>query len=1014
MNIKNHNVVKLTESDSKIKIIYTMSDIHIGVDNNRETEFYEIFKKTYDMISKDTKDAIICMIGDIIDFKDHPNPESIAIFTDFLIMFSELCPIIMISGNHDACINQPGNMDLINSIYSKLQTKNSLYYLRDSGLYEYGNIIFSVASIFDRKLIPAKEIYNPKKKHLICMHHGFVENNNKKINYEMFGKEYYKINEFANYSAVFLGDIHIHDFIKPNTAYNGSLLQLNHGEELGTINGGKTGHGFIKWTVGKQITGKFIEVPNRYGYLTCIVEDGKIINEPKNYPEITRLRIKYKNTEKSELDKIIADINKKTKTESVNRIKVYDTMASSKIKTTKTDLKINDSNVITNFINDYMKKELKIDDVISKKVIEIHNQEYNKIKKSIYVNKTIKFRKLSFSNLFSYGEGNVLDFDKIKPISCLLGKNAAGKSSILDIIAFSLFDRSIREGTKTKDVENIDKKKYNLELELQIDDCLYKIVKTGDISAKNKMERQTRFYKFDNELNEYIEESGWVNNDITNNIQELLGLSYEDFLYGCLMPQYNPMEILSRGNKERKELISNFLKLDFFEEIHKNISKRVNLLEGELRSITSKILFLENKIEQYNNKEEIKIDRKITLANKKKLENNHKILITKIKNERDKIMFISEKYTVKQKEDELNKIIKNIQQIETKIKELTIEITNSEKGLYDINFDEEKINELESIVTNKVLSKLKQSISKQMFSKVNKILNTTENKKDFNESIIDIFSDKVDIIKEKQLEINNIKEQLNNSERNKTRYNEQIDFVKEQIEIAKNNEKQRKINNDANIKIQELTTQTNELNDKIEELNEKLKTTDDDELFMKKDKEDLSELVKEDKKKKEEKKILEIYQKATSLNGVPNMIFNQVCNEIETSMNILIEQFNLSVKIETNKTKNNIFLDIYKVEKSGKLLDGNRCCGFEQLAINLSFKIALSRLSNISLPSILLLDESISCIDKHNINKLEDIFGFLKDIYDQTIIITHNDKIQEQVDYTITIDRNGQYSKIIN
>ena len=62
----------------------------------------------------------------------------------------------------------------------------------------------------------------------------------------------------------------------------------------------------------------------------------------------------------------------------------------------------------------------------------------------VYRNLSWKLKRLEFSNMFSYGEDNVVDFTKLNGIIGMFAPNASGKSSLLDALSFCLFDTSSR------------------------------------------------------------------------------------------------------------------------------------------------------------------------------------------------------------------------------------------------------------------------------------------------------------------------------------------------------------------------------------------------------------------------------------------------------------------------------------------------------------------------------------------------------------------------------------------
>ena len=60
---------------------------------------------------------------------------------------------------------------------------------------------------------------------------------------------------------------------------------------------------------------------------------------------------------------------------------------------------------------------------------------------------TITLKELTFSNMFSYGENNKIDFNKNR-ITQLTAPNGSGKSSIALILQEVLFNKNIKESKK--------------------------------------------------------------------------------------------------------------------------------------------------------------------------------------------------------------------------------------------------------------------------------------------------------------------------------------------------------------------------------------------------------------------------------------------------------------------------------------------------------------------------------------------------------------------------------------
>jgi DNA repair exonuclease SbcCD ATPase subunit len=82
--------------------------------------------------------------------------------------------------------------------------------------------------------------------------------------------------------------------------------------------------------------------------------------------------------------------------------------------------------------------------------------------------------------------------------------------------------------------------------------------------------------------------------------------------------------------------------------------------------------------------------------------------------------------------------------------------------------------------------------------------------------------------------------------------------------------------------------------------------------------------------------------------------------------------------------------------------------------IEIAFKIALSEMANISKSNILYIDEGISVFDEKTMDNINILFDFLKENYDKVILISHINKIKNEIDNEIKIIKNNKYSYINN
>ena len=173
--------------------IYHISDIHIRNTENHKEQYLHVFNNLYTYLKSEalgtvsvpksvkndgfegpslrevhsTCNSLIVITGDILHNKELLTPLSIELCFDFLTQLSKIMTTIFIPGNHDINIKNSDNHDGLYSILYK-RKNNNLYYLRESNIYKFNNILFGVSSLYDNKFISAEniidamEVYSPE------------------------------------------------------------------------------------------------------------------------------------------------------------------------------------------------------------------------------------------------------------------------------------------------------------------------------------------------------------------------------------------------------------------------------------------------------------------------------------------------------------------------------------------------------------------------------------------------------------------------------------------------------------------------------------------------------------------------------------------------------------------------------------------------------------------------------------------------------------------------------------
>ena len=545
----------------RLKTIYHIADVHIR-NVQRHKEYRKVFETMFEEIRKrGTENSLIYLAGDIAHAKLELSPELVREISWLFTECSKHCETILITGNHDCNMNNSDRLDVLTPIVEALNLPNFTY-LRDTQVYSIGGIDFGVFSIFDdKKNWPKADTLSGNKK--IALFHGPVDNSQTDIGY-VVSSRHFTTDIFDGFDLALLGDIHKRqEMISPKgckVVYAGSLLQQNFGETLDR-------HGFLAWDL-DTMTYEEIDIQNDYGYYTMDIDNGKVpvVNDMPKHP---RLRVRLSNTDTADTKKVIAEIKMKYGVEDFTIIR---TDSLSKKKTgdrgNKLDFEnIADINYQNSLINEYVERMMPFVDTKDLGELEKINRDVNsritheETLRNIYW-KPIRFE---FSNMFSYGEDNKIDFSKLNGLMGLFAPNAQGKSSIFDAISFCLYDKSSR-AFKAQNILNNRKQDFSCHLHFQIEGIDYHIERTAKTINKGKnVKVDVQFYRQDGDDKTSL--NGTERRDTNAVIEQYVG-KYEDFVLTALSLQGNNSIFIDKSQSERKDLLAQFMGLNVFDKLY--------------------------------------------------------------------------------------------------------------------------------------------------------------------------------------------------------------------------------------------------------------------------------------------------------------------------------------------------------------------------------------------------------------------------------------------------------------
>lgn len=558
--------------------IYHIADLHIRADRRRE--YLPVFNNLIAYLQTNaTKDDVVIICGDIFHFMTrYQGPDDITDFCTLINGITNICPLIIIPGNHDINMNNKAHGDLITPIYEIIkQYKDNIYYYNKTGIYRYDDISFAVLGVTDN-VAPSVLIEEVRAvtdaAHKIALVH-------EDINGATFGEFVIKDarvdNDFLRaFDYVLAGHIHDTQFIQvPDSAvkvaYCGALFQQNIGESLSK--------GLIKWNL-RDKTHEFVRIPSEYGAIKLVIEDNVLREIPAElFPKVIKdVLIEYKNSRPEFIKSVVEDFSARHNF-LIKRIidktpAKQETTAASKSTYNKSELihdNLSQEEVIKSFLQDKNIKLESIEDVLTA------HRSYNKAAEQALKlgNKRWRILSMEWSNLFCYGENNHIDFTKV-PESGLLGiiaNNRAGKSSVIDILIYGLFNK-LRRGD-VKHVARLGSKYYYLKLALEIDGIQATIIRqcNGAWGAN-----ATAYFSIngDNKTRESI--------TLTyQDVGKYIG-TYDDFIRTNIMCQDNTDDFVKLSSVNRRKFLIKFFQLDTWVDIEAQVRKDILDITKEINN----------------------------------------------------------------------------------------------------------------------------------------------------------------------------------------------------------------------------------------------------------------------------------------------------------------------------------------------------------------------------------------------------------------------------------------------
>ncbi len=653
-------------------------------------------------------------------------------------------------------------------------------------------------------------------------------------------------------------------------------------------------------------------------------------------------------------------------------------------------------------------------------------------------------KKIEFSNFLSYGENQVIDFDKCNGITVVESNppNFGGKTVLtVDLLLFLFFNTT----TKTQKAEEIfnrftDINKVSVKGDIVIDGEEYVIArqierkksKAGEWNVKTDLE----FFKklSDGQLQNF---TGEQRRETENFMKTSIG-SMDDFLMTIVTTASNLEDLLDAKPTARGQVLSRFLGLEFLKkkeetgkEIYSEFSKgmmsnvyNTESLKQDNETSTEEIQRLKDEIVDSNTKitdvdlrlqkgQDYKdnllkskytdIDQELIVLNPVRLQSD----ITdfergseRIKTQINEVKVVEPKeFYHEDKHDAVKEVIKSrfaeLITCENKVEEIEdlvgkygdgIQCEHCGIKLMEAELTKKKIDQLEGFKT------LVKDFKEEINNYEKKEQSFTQLKKDFDEY------ERNKLIREKyelSLESNDLK--LGQAKDKLKRYEEVQDKIK------KNNEVDAQLVK-AGMRIDELIGEkrgyerilaTNQ--NQIENLQARIEKNNG--------------VILKIAEEFEREKIYKIYVDVFGKNGITKVIMKTMMPLINSELQRLLQDscfFNLEIRINDKNEVDFIMIDngtgIEKPMTAGS--------GYEKTIGALAIRAVLSKVCSLPKPNISVYDETWGKVSNENLEMVGDFFLKLKDYFEKIFVISHNPLISNWSDNVVTITKTDNISRV--
>ncbi|MBL8045804.1 MAG: SMC family ATPase [Anaerolineales bacterium] len=197
--------------------------------------------------------------------------------------------------------------------------------------------------------------------------------------------------------------------------------------------------------------------------------------------------------------------------------------------------------------------------------------------------------RLELKNFLAYKNPAPLDFTGLH-VAVLTGENGAGKSSLLDAMTWVLWSRA--RAKKDEELVHQGQSEMRVEFTFALGEDVYKVSRTKRVGrgAGGQLDLQARVNGKWNSLTEATIPK------TQEKISRLLRLNYETFVNSAYLVQGHADEFTSKKPTERKQVLSDILGLQAWEEYEDRAKAKIKTVDGQLAGLEAVLNEIENEL----------------------------------------------------------------------------------------------------------------------------------------------------------------------------------------------------------------------------------------------------------------------------------------------------------------------------------------------------------------------------------------------------------------------------------